>query len=106
MHVENPQVTARQEMTIYYINGSTSSSVQHVEVDGQRAIILGTRDGTPEDEAIANFDIFGLGNREQSIIAFSRMSEEEQNAHVQRIHAALHLLKQASAIAKNNAINK
>ena len=43
---------------------------------------VNTRDGTPEDDALANIDMFGLGNREQSILALAQMTEEERGTHI------------------------
>lgn len=55
-------------------------SVKTIEVDGKPTLFIGTRDGTGADDKLADMDLFGMGNREQTMLAISRMSEAEYAA--------------------------
>ena len=55
-------------------------SAKTIEIDGKPVLFIGTRDGTAADDKLADMDLFGLGNREQMMLAISRMSEAEYAA--------------------------
>jgi hypothetical protein len=72
-----------------FVKDSTSSSVQVVNSpDGEKVVMIGTRDGNAKDDRAAGLDV-GFGNREEHMLTLSKMSPEEQAQHQQELLAKL-----------------
>lgn len=75
------------------LNARTPSA-KTVEIDGKPVLFIGTRDGTAADNKLADMDIFGMGNREQTMLAISRMSEVEYMSFRAEAYEKIHAFVQ------------
>lgn len=98
-----PEPIKQKQMQNYVAPETGLNSFQMVDVDGEQVMVLNTRKNTPEDDAVANIDFYGLGNREQTIVRLSRMSEEQIKAERQKARHVLDMLYKARVMAINNA---
>ncbi len=64
-------------MTYYVDDKKRNNNTKVVDIDGKPTLFIGTRDGTPQDDRAADMNLFGLGNREQSMLAISKMTDAE-----------------------------